>query len=124
GCARQARLGPPRGHERDGRRAGVVAHALWANPSVITTWLDTSIHVPFFSSFYEGVVGSEFSVLDFISLAAALPYSIIAPSSGGQLRDDREVFVYTIYALMLVRCLIVGFEAFTQTRSGDPDYPG
>ncbi len=107
--------------------AGTIAHALWANPSAVTNWLDTSIHIPFFSSFYEGVVGNEFSVLDFIALAAALPYSIIGPSDSnrrGQLADDREALVYTIYSLMLVRCLIAGFEAFKQEPGKAPSPNG
>jgi hypothetical protein len=104
--------------------AGTILHAMWANPSVITDWLDKPIYIPFFSSFYEGLVGNEFSILDVVALSAAVPYSIIGPVEGAsegtseKENDDRKAFLYTIVSLMMVRMVLNGLAAMVQQPAG------
>jgi hypothetical protein len=106
--------------------AGAILHAMWVNPSVITDWLDKPIYIPFFSSFYEGLIGNEFSILDVVALSAAMPYSIIGPLEGASEKtsekenDDRQALVYTIVSLMMVRMILNGLAAMVQQPAGEP----
>lgn len=94
---------------------GGVFHALWANPAALTDWLDSEIDITFFSDFYEGLVGNDFSALDFICLAAAIPYSIIGPSNSARLEDNpEEDLFYAIMSLRMVKTLVAGLSAAVQ----------
>lgn len=100
---------------------GSVFHAVWANPAALTDWLDSEIDITFFSDFYEGLVGNDFSVLDFIALAAAIPYSIISPSTSVSERratDPEEVLFNVILAFRTVRTLVAGLSAAVQEPAG------
>jgi len=103
---------------------GSVFHALWANPGALTDWLDSEIDITFFSDFYEGLVGNDFSALDFICLAAAIPYSIIAPSNSARLGDDPEKgLFYAILSLRMVRTAVAGLSAAVQEPTGTKATP-
>ncbi|PLR25197.1 hypothetical protein SGCZBJ_13295 [Caulobacter zeae] len=96
---------------------GDVFHALWVAPApqTLIDWLDSSIDITFFSDFYEGLVGNDFSALDFIALAAAIPYSIIAPSTSTRLGEDSEADLFTaILSLRMVRTVFATLQAAAQ----------
>jgi hypothetical protein len=98
---------------------GTIMHALWSNPTAVTDWLDQPLDIPFFSAFYAGLIGNDLSILDFVALAAALPYSVIGPSLDSEDDDDGyDAKLYTIFSLMLVRALLKGVSAGYQQPQG------
>jgi len=101
-----------------------ILHVLWANPTVITDWLDQPIYIPFFSSFYDALVGDDFSILDFVALAAAVPYSLIGPTESTTNESDdpaRDRLFYTIVSLMLLSALFASWAAAVQQPAGNPE---
>jgi len=85
---------------------GNAGDAVWANPQKIVYWLDQPIHIPFFSSFYEGLSGNDFSLLDFVAYAAAIPYSIVGPSTSAHDTNDnesKEVLLWMIFSLKAIK---------------------
>src|SRR6185437_2330152 len=98
---------------------GAIFQAIWEKPELIVTWLDEPITIPFFSAFYEGLLDNDFSILDFIALAAALPYSVVGPTSDNEIEvDNREVLRYMTFSVMVVRTLAEGVSAFFQQPAG------
>ncbi len=100
--------------------AGAALHAMWANPTALTDWLDQPIYIPFFSAFYNGFVGDDLSILDIAALMAAMPYSIIGPNEAEEDDDDddRQALLYTILSLMIVRTGFSGWAALVQQPAG------
>jgi hypothetical protein len=100
---------------------GTIAHAVWEDPQRMVDWLDAPIDIPFFAGFYEGLVGHQLTLLDFVSLAAAIPYSIVGPrdwDDEAEASDPLEALFYTTFCLMLARSLAVGISSAFQIPSG------
>jgi hypothetical protein len=94
---------------------GELMYAVWSNPSAVLDWLDQEVDITFFSAFYEGLVDHAFTPLDFIALAAAIPYSIVAPDASRKIDDSpTEGLFYTIFALMAVKAGIASLAAGLQ----------
>jgi hypothetical protein len=107
---------------------GAALHAVWAHPEAITKWLDEPIDIPFFSAFYEGLVDHEFTILDFLALAAAVPYSLLAPSDVASAKDapdgDSEGLFWTTFSLLGIRSVLLTLSAGFQMPASGPGAPG
>ncbi len=101
---------------------GTIGHAVWEDPQQIIDWLDSPINIPFLSGFYEGLVDHELTMLDFIALVAAIPYSIIGPNDwqdDAEEGDRLEGLFYTVFSLMLARSLAIGISCGLQIPADD-----
>jgi hypothetical protein len=101
-------------------QSGTLLHLLWQNPDAILDWLDTPINLPFFTGFYEGLTGNEFSLLDMLCMCAAVPASAL--SSAGVRRMGAEVsdgWRIAGMSFAIIGCLTEGWASFEMASKSE-----
>jgi hypothetical protein len=76
---------------------GELLRLLWDNAGKVLEWLDQTIRIPFFSSFYKALTGHDLSILDVACLLAAIPIVIgksLGLSTDGEAVRERDS-IYT-----------------------------
>lgn len=100
-----------------------LLHVFWNAPDKMLAWLSQKIYLPFFSSFYAGLMDADLSPLDLMCLGAAIPMSLHgdAPSRLAQV-DDKKKRAFAISGVLCFGALAHGaatfMSAFNRSKRG------